>query len=102
MQCFGKESLNRAKELLSGKKVWLEFDPANRIDKYGRTLAYVYREDGYFYNKEMIREGYAHSYTKYPHPKMEEFNLAQQEARNAKRGLWAENTCNGNTEQPAK
>jgi uncharacterized protein with GYD domain len=33
VQCFGQEASNRAKELLSGKKVYLEFDPANRIDK---------------------------------------------------------------------
>lgn len=49
VQCFGVEVSNKAKELLDGKKVYLEFDPANRIDKYGRTLAYLYREDGYFF-----------------------------------------------------
>ncbi len=81
VQCFGVEASNRAKELLNGKKVYLEFDPANRIDKYGRTLAYIYREDGYFYNKEMVKDGYANSYTKYPHPKMDEFNQVAKEAR---------------------
>jgi micrococcal nuclease len=49
VQCFGVEASNRAKELLSGKKVYLEFDTANRIDKYGRTLVYVYHQDGYFF-----------------------------------------------------
>lgn len=99
VQCFGKEASARATELLSGKKAYLEFDPTNRIDKYGRTLAYVYREDGYFFNAEMIKEGYANSYTKYPHPKLEEFNGYQKSAREGSKGLWASTTCNGDSTQ---
>jgi micrococcal nuclease len=99
VQCFGKEASNKAKELLSGKKIYLEYDPANKIDKYGRTLAYVYREDGLFYNAEMIKQGYAHSYVQFPHPRLDEFNTYQQEARENNRGFWATNTCNGDTIQ---
>ena len=40
VQCFGKEASNKAKELLSGKKVRLEMDPSQgTLDTYGRTLA---------------------------------------------------------------
>jgi micrococcal nuclease len=99
VQCFGREASKRAKELLSGKKVYLEYDPANKIDKYGRTLAYVYREDGLFYNAEMIKQGFAHSYVQFPHPRLDEFNTYQREARENNRGFWAANTCNGNTTQ---
>jgi micrococcal nuclease len=102
VQCFGAEASKRASELLSGKKVYLEFDPANRIDKYGRTLAYVYREDGYFFNAEMVKDGYANSYTKYPHPKLEEFNVLAREAREKQKGLYSPDTCNGDTSQKAK
>jgi micrococcal nuclease len=101
VQCFGKEASNKAKELLSGKKVYLEYDPAQKQDKYGRTLAYVYREDGLFYNAEMIKQGFAHSYVQFPHPRLDEFNTYQQEARENNRGFWAANTCNGNTTQAA-
>jgi micrococcal nuclease len=101
VQCFGREASNKAKELLSGKKVYLEYDPANKIDKYGRTLAYVYREDGLFYNAEMIKQGFAHSYVQFPHPRLDEFNTYQREARDNNRGFWAANTCNGNTTQAA-
>lgn len=97
VQCFGIEASNKAKELLSGKKVYLEYDPAQKQDKYGRTLAYVYREDGLFYNAEMIKQGYAHSYVRFPHPRLDEFNTYQQEARDSGRGFWAANTCNGDT-----
>lgn len=102
VQCFGIEATNRAKSLLENTKVYLEFDPANRIDRYGRTLAYVYREDNLFYNLDMIKEGYAHSYTKYPHPKLDEFNVAQKEARDNSKGFWAQDTCNGDTTQSAE
>lgn len=97
VQCFGREASNKAKELLSGRKVYLEYDPANKKDKYGRTLAYVYREDGLFYNAEMIKQGYAHSYVQFPHPRLDEFNIYQREARENGRGFWAANTCNGDT-----
>lgn len=101
VQCFGQEASNKGRELLAGKKVYLEFDPNNRIDKYNRTLAYVFREDGYFYNLEMVKDGYAHSYTKYSHPKLDEFNKAQNEAKKNQKGLWSESTCNGDSTKPA-
>ena len=100
VQCFGKEASNRATELLANQKVYLEFDKSKPIlDKYQRTLAYVFREDGYFYNLEMVKDGFAHSYKSFPHPKLGEFNSAENSARNGKIGFWADNTCGGNTEQ---
>ena len=59
-------------------------------DRYG-ILAYVFRQgDGLLVNKEIIRRGYGHAYTKYPFDaaRMEEFKAAEQEAREHKRGLW--------------
>ncbi len=102
VQCFGKEASNKASEYLAGKKVYLEFDPANRIDKYGRTLAYIYREDGFFYNSEMIKQGFAHSYIQFPHPKLDEFNNYQKTAKESQIGFWSANTCNGDTTKSAE
>ena len=100
VQCFGKEASENAKKLLSGQKVWLEFDESkSKTDKYRRTLAYIFREDGYFYNLEAVKNGFAHSYREYPHPKLDEFNLAEKQAREGKIGFWADNTCQGNTTQ---
>ena len=99
VQCFGVEASNRAKELLSGKKVSLEYDPANKTDKYKRTLAYIYLENGYFYNLEMVKDGFAHSYKSFPHPKLEEFNQAEESAKNQGKGFWSNETCSGNTTQ---
>lgn len=99
VQCFGKEASNKAKELLSGKKVRLEMDPSQgTLDTYGRTLAYVYRDDGLFYNKHMIEQGYAHEYTyRTPYKYQTEFKNAQKTAQANQVGLWSPSTCNGDT-----
>ncbi len=99
VQCFGKEASNKAKELLSGKKVRIEMDSSQgELDKYGRTLAYVFRDDGIFYNKYMIEQGYAHEYTyNTPYKYQAEFKLAQKSAQSSQLGLWSSTTCNGDT-----
>lgn len=103
VQCFGREASARAKELLSGKNIRLEADSTQGdLDKYSRPLRYVWLEDGTLYNDKMIREGYAHEYT-YDKPckYQTQFKEAQKEAESNKRGLWAENTCNGDTTKAA-
>jgi len=99
VQCFGKEASNKAKELLTGKKVRIEKDSTQgELDKYGRRLAYIYREDGLFYNKYMIEQGYAHEYTyNTPYKYQAEFKAAQKSAQENLRGLWSPDTCNGDT-----
>lgn len=99
VQCFGKEASNKAKELLIGKKVRIEKDPTQgEFDKYNRRLAYIYREDGLFFNKYMVEQGYAHEYTyNIPYKYQTEFKEAQKSAQENLRGLWSPDTCNGNT-----
>lgn len=99
VQCFGKEASEKAKELLSGKRVKLEADPTQgEYDKYNRLLRYVFLEDETNFNKMMILEGYAHEYTYVlPYKYQMEFKQAEKDAREAKRGLWADDTCAGDT-----
>jgi len=55
-------------------------------------ISYVFRQsDNLLVNKEIIRQGYGHAYTKYPFDpgRMEEFRAAERSAREQKRGLWA-------------
>lgn len=97
VECFGQEASLHAKQLLTNASVRLESDPTqSERDRYNRLLRYVYLEDGRFFNQLMIREGYAYEYTygsvyKY----QEEFKTAEQQARDAKVGLWNEATCRG-------
>lgn len=91
VEAFGKEASKFTSNLLKGESVYLEFDK-DKADKYGRTLAYVYRApDGLFVNLEIVRQGYGHAYTKYPFDAkmMEVFRHHEKAAREAGRGLWA-------------
>jgi len=86
---YGKEASRFTKNLLKGEKVYLVID-GDKIDKYGRTLAYVYRAPGgLFVNAEIIRQGYGHAYTRFPFKYMEEFKQLERFAREAEKGLWA-------------
>ena len=89
VQYFGKEASAFTGKFIEQKRVRLEFDQT-RLDRYSRTLAYVFREDdGAFLNLELVRQGYAHALTKYPFRRMEEFRAAEKEAREKQRGMWA-------------
>lgn len=103
VQCFGREASARAHRLLDGRSVYLEMDPSQgALDKYGRSLAYVWIDGKTLYNKEMIAEGYAHEYTyDLPYKYQQEFKAAEAAARAASRGLWSSATCGGDTSQAA-
>ncbi len=85
---FGKEASAFTEQLAEGKPVRLEFG-REREDAYGRTLAYVYLEDGTMLNAELIRQGFGTAYTRYPFRFAEEFIRLEQEARQNGRGMWA-------------
>lgn len=85
---FGTEAKEYLTNLLKGKRVKLEYD-VDRKDQYGRTLAYVYLEDGTFVNATLVKNGYAMVMTIPPNVKFaDEFVKLQQEARENNRGLW--------------
>ena len=89
VQYFGQEAYEFTKSLAEGKRVKLEFDQ-DRVDKYGRTLAYVYLEEGTFVNAEIIKQGYGFAYTQFPFKYLEQFRQYEREARENERGLWGQ------------
>lgn len=101
VQCFGKEASNKAKEILmphaagTSTRVHLETDPTqDAVDRYDRLLAYVTTEDGLFFNKYMLEQGYAYEYTyDKPYRYQKEFKQAQVDAQTAHRGLWNDAVC---------
>lgn len=87
---YGKEAKAYLTDLLLGKNVRLEYD-VDPSDRYGRTLAYVYLEDGTFVNAHLLENGYAMVMTIQPNVKhVDLFLKLQREARENNRGLWAE------------
>jgi len=82
------EALQANRDLVEGKKVWLEKDVEDR-DRYGRLLRYVW-VDNTMVNAELVRLGYAYSYSYPPNLKHQTYLLQmEQEAREHKRGLWS-------------
>ena len=85
---YGKESKAYVTQLLTGKKVRLEYD-VSKYDRYKRTLAYVYLENGTFLNAFLIKNGYASVMTVPPNVRHADlFVQLQKEARDKKKGLW--------------
>ena len=103
VQCFGEEASKKAKEILTGKRVRLEMDASQgKLDKYGRLLAYIFLEDGTFFNQLMISEGYGHEYTyNLPYKYQKEFKEAEKTAREEKKGLWAKTIASDCSPEPA-
>lgn len=88
VQCFGHEAAEQNRRLVEGKEVNLVADVEDK-DKYNRLLRYVYQGNT-FVNLELVRLGYAYAYSYPPSVAHEsDFRTAQEEARAAKRGLWA-------------
>jgi endonuclease YncB( thermonuclease family) len=89
---FGEEASDFAKHYLDGETVRLAGDAEPR-DRYGRMLAYVWLEDGTFWNALLAAEGYAQQLTIPPNVTYERlFRRLVAEARREDRGLWAEET----------
>jgi len=72
-------------------------------DRYGRTLAYLDKADGWDYSVEAARAGAARSYAYHGHPvaRADEISAAEQEAKIAGRGLWGP-PCFGETASVAR
>ena len=95
VEYFSREASAFNWRVVEEKQVRLEFDQANAArghkDRYGRTLAYVFLENGTLLNAEIIKQGYGHAYTQFPFSRMEEFRRLEREAREEQRGLWQQN-----------
>ena len=94
-ECFWTESSKYLKNLLSNKKIWLEYDNTQwRYDKYDRVLAYVFLNWENI-NKKIISDWYAREYTyNLPYKYQKEFKEAQSNASKSNKWLWNKNTCN--------
>jgi endonuclease YncB( thermonuclease family) len=87
---YGEEASDFARHHLDGETVRLAGDAEPR-DRYGRMLAYVWLEDGTFWNALLVAEGYAQQLTVPPNVTYERlFRRLAGEARREDRGLWAQ------------
>jgi micrococcal nuclease len=87
VQCYAKAASHENARLVAGRRVRLRLDAEPR-DRYGRLLAYVYR-DGVLVNARLLQGGFARTLTIPPNDHFaKRFSLLQLRARAAGRGLW--------------
>jgi len=85
-QSFGPQATQLAKQLALDKAVTVtDFGR----DKYQRLLGELILPDGRVLNRELVREGFCWWYRRYAPANMELERL-EREAKDAKRGLWAD------------
>lgn len=89
IQTLGQMASDYVKKLAEGKRVRLVKEPGTDKDKYGRSLRYVYLEDGTCINAKILQDGYANVYPT-PISKIDEFRKYERDAREKKRGLWGD------------
>lgn len=83
-QAFGRQSRDSLRTLVHKQTVQVE---SRAVDKYARVIGTL-RKDGLDVNREQVRRGMAWEYS-YHHSDRELVAL-QREARQARRGLWAQ------------
>lgn len=85
----GDAAKRYVRSIAEHRRVRVTKDPESGTDPHGRTLAYVHLEDGTLLNREIIRAGHARVYRRFQFREREGFLAAEQEARRARRGIWA-------------
>lgn len=92
VEYLGKEASAFTASLVEGQEVFIQ-PSRTPVDRYGRTLAWVWLADGMFLNAKLVYEGFAQTYTFPDNPDYADLFLqCEREAREAGRGLWASNS----------
>jgi len=98
-KCHDNAATQFTRARLEGEVVGVEFDQ-ERTDRYGRTLAYLYR--GGMHNLALLEEGHAEVLTVPPNDRYEQdFERAEQDAKSSGggEGLWS--ACDEPTPTPS-
>ena len=97
VECGGPEA-SKAMDALAppGARIRLESDPTqDRVDRYGRMLAYVWLADGRLLETAQLESGWATTYVYAGHPVslFPRLAAAARQARVTRRGVWS--ACGG-------
>ena len=92
VECYGPESSDFATDILAGTQVAIVTDTSQgEVDRYGRTLAYVFLPNGQFFQELLVSGGYAYEYTfDQPYKYRDLLIEAEGQARLNGAGLWTE------------
>jgi len=85
---MGNPARSANEQLVKDQRLRLVFDQ-EKTDRYGRTLAYVYRSDGLFVNAELVKKGCAHVLVQWPNVSQTKALIdAQRDAMKNGGGIW--------------
>jgi micrococcal nuclease len=90
VQCLARRATRMTERLLPrGSVAWVQRDE-ELLDRYGRTLGYVWNADGLFVNEALVRRGLARVLFYRPNDRhLERIRAAEDAARAAGRGVWS-------------
>lgn len=98
VECGGPDASTGMRALAPpGARVELQTDPGqDRLDRYGRLLAYVWLADGRLVEDEQLRAGWATTYVFHGKPVrlFGRLSASKRVAEQARRGVWGK--CGGN------
>lgn len=88
-ECYGDVAREHLRELLpEGTHVRTVADE-RPLDPYGRSLLFLFTDDGALVNLELVRDGYAEAVVLEPNVLWaDELEAAEDEAQTASRGIW--------------
>jgi micrococcal nuclease len=87
---LGRKSLNYLMKIAPPKtNISIALEENNILDVYGRTLAYVFLEDGTCLNEKMVAEGYAKPYNRFYCKELTNYQILNLNARNEVKGLFS-------------
>lgn len=96
VECGGPAASRSMHHMADGRRVTLVTDSTqDRVDRYGRLLAYAVRRVGVDLGRAQIRRGLAeiYEYDGVPFERVRRYRRAEEDASNAGRGVWGE--CGG-------
>ena len=89
---LGRKSLKYLLEIAPpNTNITISLEENNILDPYGRTLAYVYLEDGTCINEIMVTNGYAKAYNRFYCKELTKYQILNLRARNEQKGLFSLN-----------
>jgi len=96
-ECEANEATAHLREIMRVGSVTLTSDLSQEPrDSYGRFFAYASLPGGIDVGEQMLRDGYAHEYAPdplKPYERQTLYRQAEEAARSAKQGLWADTAC---------
>jgi hypothetical protein len=93
VECGGPEASESLRELVQGRAVTLTPDPTqDAVDRYGRSLFYIDRDDGLDVGREQVRRGWADIYyfQERDFQRSSLYEAASDEASRSERGVWGQ------------